>query len=175
MIGQEASFTGWKLDFIIPTNRWLMTFSPPPYDEGLDDVRSLLRDLCAAFARENAQFVLSSPEAGAWPVDVAEDLPVIIEQVPKLLHFLQDPASDAFELDVYTQGIALRIDLRKAAETIEAVCLPFGEGHRVERSISTVTAWQEMVLVFWDKFYRATEERAPLTVQHPWWKQWTFG
>ncbi len=92
--------------------------------------------------------------------------------MPKLLHFLQNPASDGFELDVYTQGIELRIELRKADEVIEAICLPFGETRRPERSISTVTAWQGMVSGFWDKFYRATEERAPLTVQHPWWKQW---
>jgi hypothetical protein len=162
----------WKFDFIIPADRIENPFRPPRYDAALDDVRSLIKDICVALAKANAQFIVVSPESGAWPVDVATDFPVVIEQIPKFLKFLHHPGPEAFELDFYEQGIQRRIEIQSIGQTLEVVCFSYGDSPMIERSICDVAVWQSMIGKFWKEFSRAAAMVAPLALQHPWWKEW---
>jgi hypothetical protein len=163
---------GWKMGLVLPVERISNTFCLPKYDDALDDVRSLLKDLCVAIAKSNAQFIVDSPETGTWPVDVATDLAVVIEQIPEFLRFLHSPSREAFELDFYEQGIERRIEFRRIGLTFEVVCFSCGGSPMTERSICEVAAWQSMIEIFWEDFCQAAAMVAPLAVQHPWWKEW---
>jgi len=162
----------WKFDIVLPTGRMDNSFRLPRYDDALDDVRSLIKDVCVALAKSNAQFIVVSPESGAWPVDVATDLPVVIEQMPKFLGFLYDPNREAFELDFYEQGIQRRIEFQRVGQTVEVGCFSSGDLPLTERSNCDVAAWQTMIVEFWEKFCRAAAMVAPCAVQHPWWKEY---
>jgi hypothetical protein len=53
------------------------------YDPSLDDVRSILEDVCEAAGAES-RFVVPGFGQDSWPVDVRTDLPDFLEQLPDL-------------------------------------------------------------------------------------------
>lgn len=156
----------------MPATGMEIAFLPPKYDGDLDDVRSLIKDVCGALEKANVHFLVASPKSGVWPVDVATDLAVAIEQIPEFVRFLQDLEGKFFELDFYEQGIQRRIEFRRVGQMYEVVCSSYGGSPLLEKSISEVAAWRGMIFEFWGKFIRAVEKVAPLAVQHPWWKEW---
>jgi hypothetical protein len=60
------------------------------YDEELDDIRSIVMDICEALADTNAfDFTVSGFGQSRWPVDVRTDLATVIEQgVERSLEFV---------------------------------------------------------------------------------------
>ena len=77
-------------------------FPTRTYHLELDDVRSILNDVCD-WLQPHARFIVSGFGQARWPVDVRTDLCVLLEQLPSALLAL---ASDApFEIDFYEQGI----------------------------------------------------------------------
>lgn len=82
-----------QIDFDVPPNG---------YDESLDDIRSILSDLCRALEQEG-ELSVSGFGQDRWPVDVGTDLLILLEQLPALLRCLScgKPAA----LEFYEQGI----------------------------------------------------------------------
>jgi hypothetical protein len=74
------------------------------YDPELDNITSVLTDICEALAEEGSvRFVVDGFGQDPWPVDVRTDLPVVIEQVPAVLKALRSGFSTS--LGFYEQGI----------------------------------------------------------------------
>ena len=77
-------------------------FLPREYDPELDDIRSILADLCRSAGPETV-FTVSGFGQECWPVDVEVDLLVCMEQLPRLIKMLSQGLRH--ELDFYEQGL----------------------------------------------------------------------
>lgn len=76
----------------------------PEYDAEIDDHRSLLINVCEIIQTKNLGiFRVGGFGEDCWPVDIATDLPVFLEQLPQALESLD--AANSFEIDFYEQGI----------------------------------------------------------------------
>jgi len=73
------------------SNRPHDPFPTRKYHPELDDVRSILNDVCD-WLQPHARFTVSGFGQAQWPVDVRTDLCVLLEQLPRALLAL---ASDA--------------------------------------------------------------------------------
>lgn len=70
------------------------------------DVGGVLSQLCLALADTGAlRFKVMAFDDEPWPVDVACDLAVLLEQLSDFLQALRSPAVLEFELSFYEQGI----------------------------------------------------------------------
>lgn len=163
---------GWRFDFLLTQGSTGSVIGLRNYDEATDDVRSLLKDVCVVLKSRGAQFIVSSPEAGDWPVDVETDLPIAMEQIPKLLRFLKNDGLETFELDLYEQGIQRRIELRILGHMLEVTSFCYGDSPATERSTCEVGSWRQMISGFLNKFCAAVTDSVPAAAEHPWWKQW---
>lgn len=66
---------------------------PLQYEDGVDDVRSILCDVCDALAgSSSADFIVSGFGQERWPVDVRTDLAVFLEQLPNALASVESGA-----------------------------------------------------------------------------------
>ncbi len=163
----------WSFDLALPAKGPPIDFTLPDYDQALEDWRSLLRDICVVLQKLGARFIVVSPEAGPWPVDVTTDLPVALEQMPELLSFLNNPISKAFEFDFYEQGIQRRIELRKFGDKLEVACRAYSQSPMIEKSTCAVAYWRSMISEFLQKFSTTVVKIAPQVSAHPWWKEWS--
>jgi hypothetical protein len=141
------------------------------YDEELEDVRSILADVCGALQSCGAEFIVKSPELGAWPVD-GLDLAVFLEQVPEFIQFLKGRGGDLFRLDFYEQGIQMNLELRRNGDVLAVTCSSFGGEVYSEHSICSLTKWREMTIGLLNDFYSTAAVVAPSHVRHPWWIKW---
>lgn len=94
---------------------------PLHHEEGVDDVRSLLGDLCGALAdTASAEFIASGFGQQRWPVDVRTDLPVFLEQLPGAMASVESGVS--FSLDFYEQGVERSVHFEPQGERYSALC-----------------------------------------------------
>lgn len=143
------------------------------YDLELDDIRSILEDICEAVASEG-QFVVSGFGQDPWPVDVATDLVVFLEQLPDLLHAIADGVSA--ELDFYEQGIERSLSFTPVADDYAVKCASLTGWHpnpELER-ISRV-ALHRMLTAVLDEFLHQVRQISPELLGHPWLKAWLLG
>ena len=83
------------------------------YDEELDDINSLLMDLCEIIQdTQEVQFVVSGFGQDFWSVDVWVDLATILEQLPSIFDCIRSKEK-VFELDFYEQGVQRRLICEK--------------------------------------------------------------
>ncbi len=75
----------------------------PQYDPELDDVGSVLRDICEALETAGAGFLVRIGSETYWPVTVKTDLLVVMEQLGDTLASLAQ--EQVGKLDFYEQGI----------------------------------------------------------------------
>ena len=158
---------------MLPIEKVDYKFHLRQYDDNLDDVRSILHDVCEILVKFNAQFIVVAPESGAWPVDVLTDLPVVIEQIPDFLRFLRKPNSEIFVLDFYEQGLERQIEVRQSNGILDIVCSHYGGSTKIEKSTGEVSTWYHMMLNFWKKFCGAVDVVASLAAKHRYWNEWT--
>src|SRR5512138_2113068 len=71
------------------------------YAEDLDDVRSLLHDLCSALEEQGSIRFVVEFAGERWPTDVRTDLTTVLEQMPDVARGI----SEAFEIDFFEQGL----------------------------------------------------------------------
>lgn len=141
------------------------------YDEELDDVRSVLSDLCEAIEDE-AEFIVEGFGQSSWPVDVFTDLPVFLEQLPALIHAIEMSASAC--IDFYEQGIERRIDLTFGGKQYACRCSsqsdwqPEPEVEYLDKEILL-----EMLVRFEKQFLRIVSIVAPELSANPWLKSWS--
>lgn len=140
------------------------------YDPAVDDVRSILFDACGALS-DYCRFHLSGFGDASWPVDVATDLCVFLEQLPAAVAAIRQ--GERAELDLYEQGVERRLDITPADGhcTIECTSLgawvPAYEAERLERD-----ALIEMLTTLLSEFMKALTVVAPSLATHPWVLAW---
>lgn len=143
------------------------------YDLELDNITSVLTDICEALAEEaSVRFLVGGFGQDPWPVDVRMDLPVVIEQVPAVLAAIRNGAGTS--LGFYEQGIqrVLAMD-------------PTGDDEVIVECQS-MTSWQprpstikmkrqhllEALGTFLGELVERARQRCPDLVENPWFREW---
>src|SRR5471032_2614651 len=91
-----------NIEISLIENKTIPNLPGKNYDPELDDIRSILIDVCEALSNY-VQFNVSGFGQDNWPVDVATDLAVFLEQLPYFMIAIS--AGENFELQFYEQGI----------------------------------------------------------------------
>jgi hypothetical protein len=143
----------------------------PHYDEVLDDIRSILQDICAALASdERVKFVVEF--AGErWPTDVKTDLASVLEQLPDAL----ENTSKAFEIDFYEQGLERTLYFEPdgggyyqvRCESRHLTWLAPNTGVRMPREVV-----RQMLERMVDRVVELASAARPNFVRHPWFASW---
>lgn len=145
---------------------------PLRYDEELDDVRSILSDICEALADGTpADFLASGFGQARWPVDVRTDLPAFLEQLPDAIASAESGIS--FSLDFYEQGIARTIHFAPQDQHYSAQCESHTEWkpNPVLETIDRLEL-QRMLSDVRENLMYFLARKSPLTAAHPWIKAW---
>jgi hypothetical protein len=83
---------------------------------------TLIQELCQLLqATSQAQFNVSGFGQDVWPVDVAVDLSIILEQLPEAIDAVIED-NYPFQLDFYEQGIERRLDFDKHNNLVKISC-----------------------------------------------------
>jgi hypothetical protein len=145
---------------------------PLRHEEGTDDVRSILIDLCEALAGDSStRFSVSGFGQERWPVDVRTDLAVLLEQLPAALDSLQ--SGSPFLLDFYEQGLERTIYLEPHGDRYLARC----ESHTSWHPDPAVEAigrpeLTEMLATPLNEIMNLLKKAAPGIAAHPWIVAW---
>jgi hypothetical protein len=145
---------------------------PLEYEEELDDVRSIIRDICEALAdTSSADFIVSGFGQERWPVDVRTDLPVFLEQLPDAVASAESCAS--FSLDFYEQGIERVIHFECKGEEYSARCVS-QTPWKPEPAIETIGRLElkRMLCDIREGFVQFLSSKAPRVAAHPWIRNW---
>lgn len=145
---------------------------PSHYEEGMDDVRSILSNICEALADTgSAVFVASGFGQERWPVDVRTDLLVFLEQLPDAIASIE--AGTSFSLDFYEQGVERAIQFRPQDQYYLAQC----ESHtdwKPNPALETVIRLElkKMLSDCRDCVMQLLEKESPDAAAHPWLQAW---
>lgn len=143
------------------------------YDPVDEDIRSILSDVCCAldgFGR----FQISGFGDPFWPLDIATDLCVFLEQLPAALVAIQQQG--AADLDLYEQGVERKLEIRCQGDDCIVTCTSYGSWvpayatEKLERHALT-----GMLSEVRSEFMKAFEVVAPTLVSHPWVLNWLKG
>jgi hypothetical protein len=140
------------------------------YDPALDDIRSILADICLAIGPEG-DFVVSGFGQSKWPVDVATDLLVLLEQLPSLVRSISSglPA----RLDFYEQGIERALVFTPIEDDYDLLCESRSEWQPNPRTERVSRAdLLRMLLAVRDGFLELVRRSAPELEHHPWVVAW---
>jgi hypothetical protein len=88
--------------------------------EPADDLVILAMDGCSLLAEAGCEFVVSGFGDDRWPVDVAYDLSVVMQQLPGVLAELR--AGRATPLGFYGQGVERALDISPDGPIVMLVC-----------------------------------------------------
>jgi hypothetical protein len=151
----------------------LQTQVPRAYDAEVDDVRSILIDVCK-LASQDGCFVVSGFGQDRWPVDVRTDLVVLLEQLPEALIAIESGAP--FAIDFYEQGVRRRISFSPADDGYVAECLSFGKW-QPSPAVELIDrpALLRILTAVLDEFMRFMKGRLPDLIRHPWVQSWLEG
>ena len=140
------------------------------YDPELDDIRSILADVCD-FAEGKGKFMVSGFGQDPWAVDVRTDLLVLLEQLPGALVAIASGAR--FEIYFYEQGIERKIGFAPAQESYIAECLSYSKW-QPNPAVETMdrTSLVRMLTAVRDEFMRFMSSCCPDLVMHPWVQSW---
>jgi hypothetical protein len=145
---------------------------PLQYEEKLDDVRSILSDICEALAdTSSADFIVSGFGQERWPVDVRTDFPVFLEQLPKALTSVE--LGSSFSLDFYEQGIERVMHFERTGEEYSARCESQIEW-KPQPAIETINRLElrKMLSDVRENLMQFLSLHAPRVAAHPWMRDW---
>jgi hypothetical protein len=144
------------------------------YRPELDNVLSLLDDLCEALAEtQRAVFWVEGFGQSPWPVDVATDLSVCLSELPKVANWLRHGGEGQCEWWFFEQGIERKLVLSLEGEQIRIRCVSFGDwkpSPEVE-FLAYHLLWamlRDLVRVF----HEQARALCPRIVAHEWFQQW---
>ena len=146
---------------------------PQDYNPELDDIRSILSDVCD-LAAPHGRFVVSGFGQDPWPVDVKTDLVVLLEQLPGALLAVSSGA--AFEVDFYEQGIERKIDFSPLGDGYVVSCCSYGNWQPAP-SVENIdrTSLTRMLTAVRDEFLQFMRSSYPNLALHPWVRSWLQG
>lgn len=161
------------------------------YDDELDDVSSIIMDVCEALSEcPGVKFVVTGFSEGAWPVDVSTDLPIVLEQVSSALQNLRNAV--AFSIGFYEQGIEHVMNFQPNGEVWTVECVDMnsmarpGAGLQPVEESKRVPGWaprpvllevtrdrmETMLRTLVVDFLTLTARRCPELLDHPWLQDW---
>lgn len=143
------------------------------YDPELDNITSVLTDICEVLAEEeNVRFLVGGFGQDPWPVDVRTDLPVVVEQVPAVLKAVRTGASTS--LGFYEQGVQRVLAIEPSGPTEVAVECQSMTSWQPQPSTITMTHQEVLALLgsFLGKFVEHARQRCPDLVDHAWFREW---
>lgn len=143
------------------------------YDPELDDIRSILHDVCVELKNQKVEFNVINPTEGEWPTDVFSDFKMIVEQLPAFLHFLSSEDLKSFDLGFWEQGIQRILEFRRIGSRLELNCTTFSlTPPVVQTSLEDAGYWLTMTTALWNRFYNSVKALMPSAILHPWWREW---
>lgn len=143
------------------------------YDAKLDNITSVLADICEALAEEaSVRFLVGGFGQDPWPVDVWADLPVVIEQVPAVIKAVRSGAST--NLGFYEQGVQRVLAMEPSGPTEVIVECQSMTSWQPQPSTITMKRQELLVLLgsFLGEFVEHARQRCPDLVDHTWFREW---
>lgn len=108
------------IELVLPQTPRTTTVMVPSYDPELDDVRSVLGDVCEALEDAGARFCVQICSKERWPVTVRTDLSLVLEQLAGVLAALA--AGLPTKLELYEQGVERVVSLVPGGSTVAVEC-----------------------------------------------------
>lgn len=140
------------------------------YDSELDDIRSLLVDLCRHIEKPG-KFIVSGFGQSPWPVDVGTDLPVFLEQLPEAIKSVN--SREPFQLDFYEQGIERTIIFTPFDGLYVALCKSYSNWQPCpDTEQIDCGELQEMLETIRSELIKAIHIVAPILLENAWLKCW---
>ncbi|SMC28087.1 hypothetical protein SAMN02745857_03110 [Andreprevotia lacus DSM 23236] len=143
------------------------------YDPDLDDIRSMLVDVCRTIGTQG-DFLVSGFGEARWPLDVPTDLPVFLEQLPAVLSAVRQGTGAG--LDFYEQGIERTISFTPMGKLYLATCTSWTAWQAAPASMTIARAdLEQMLQNASDAFMHALQHMTPALARHAWVRQWLAG
>lgn len=164
----------FELRLSIPTKMARAEAGQVQYDPELDDVGSVLHDICDALEVADVGFVVRVCSDEDWPVTVGRDLLIVIEQLNDVLTSLK--RGDVGRLDFYEQGIERTILFLPNNGTISVECsdmIPKATSRPEVAILSGELIIKELASLAED-FIRAARMRCPELTSHRWFEEWAM-
>ena len=146
---------------------------PSKYSDDLDDVRSVLADLCDVLAEvEGVRFVARGFDQVPWRATVRTDLAVALEQVPDVLTRLK--AEQSVELDFFEQGLERTVRFSGTGPDVTVICASRQLTWRPQLEAITMNRQVvvDMLQQLGDTFLRVAADACPRLVKHRWIARW---
>ena len=142
------------------------------YDFELDNVISILSDVCEFAQSGRGVFRVGGFGQAQWPVDVRTDLCVVLEQLPEVLRTVR--AGKSGVLDFYEQGIQRRLTFAPAGEEYAVTCAAFSRYWEPSPATERIgrVALERMLADVLNEFMGFLRRVAPELEQHPWIQAW---
>ena len=170
----DPAMASLRMELRLPDER---VFARPEgvrtYDEELDDIGSILSDVCELVCRTpGAAFVVSGFGDDAWPTSADRELCLLLEQLPAIARALRE-RTNAFELSFFEQG-CYRILTFEARGDLLAVTCASGDAWQPPRDEVLMPAHelQSMLAEVLATFLSFAAATCPAVVAHPRFEQW---
>lgn len=144
------------------------------YDDEFDDVSSVIEDACAILGESGAvRFSVSGFSDTPWPVDVATDLSVVLEQLPDAIKKAREGKD--FVIDFYEQGIERTLHFHHQGDSTKIECSSRHATWTPSPSSLIVEPAQleAMLRTLAANFLRSLEEVSPALARHEWIRSWS--
>lgn len=144
------------------------------YDPELDDIRSLLMNICETLSEVgDAQFLVSGFGQSRWPVTVDTDLSVLLEQLPEVRKALRS-GDTRFTLDFYEQGVERGLRFERRSDTLLVTCESWHATWKPSPAMATMSVrrLEAMLDALTKRFVRCARVACPHEVTHPWFVAW---
>jgi hypothetical protein len=163
----------FELKLSIPTTLAQTEPGQLQYDPELDDVGSVLNDICEALETAGVGFLARVCSDEDWPVTVSTDLLVVIEQIGDTLASLKQ--AQIGRLDFYEQGIEKTLTFTPKNGTVLIEC-----NDLITKAMSKsefVILPHELVLkeltCLSEDFLRVSKMCCPELANHSWFREWS--
>ncbi len=144
------------------------------YDPELEDVRTILWDVCSAMQEQEAAKFEVSGFGEKWWVDLSFDFLVFVEQVPNAMKKLAN--SERFSLDFYEQGTERFLSFTPGGAMCIAKCLgPPEHQPPVKHELVVSSALATMLGHVMNEFEGLLIRSSPAIAEHPWIRTWLTG
>ncbi|WP_438024154.1 hypothetical protein [Sorangium sp. So ce233] len=162
----------FELKITVPDVMSLIESGQAQYDPELDDLGSVLRDICETLEAAGVGFLVRVCSEAYWPVTVRTDLLVVVEQLGVVLASLaQDQVG---KLDFYEQGIERVVSLVPKDGSLLVQCsdLVVKATSRTESVLVPREAVIKELIGLADGFLRVSRACCEQLASHPWFVEW---
>jgi hypothetical protein len=142
------------------------------FDDGLDDITSLVMDICNYFDEMNlVSFVVKGFNDMKWPVDVRTDLSSIIPQVPNAIEKLTN--RQKCNIQFFEQGIERELRFKCDNNDVIIECFSlFGDPVTLETEKIRLDELLRMLIALLDNFIKISKRVCPKITNHSLFKEW---